>query len=81
MIPGLTPFAKDKALLFGGVSLYLQKPEADHLRGGFISVNWDLEELESHKGEVTEKKLTKLAFLNGKLAPGGFDWATEERKG
>lgn len=80
VVPPLTPFAKDKALLFGGVSLYLQKPEADYLRGGFISVNWDLEELEGHSGEVAEKKLIKLAFLNGQLAPGGYAWAPAEEK-
>lgn len=81
VVPPLTPFAKDKSLLFGGVSLYLQKPEADFLRGGFFSVNWDLQELEAHKGEVAEKKLTKLAFLNGPLAPGGYNWLpTEEKK-
>lgn len=74
MIPPMNPFAKDKGLLFGGVSLFLQKPEADFLRGGFFSVNWDLEELEAHKGEVTEKKLIKLAFLNGQLALGGYSW-------
>lgn len=80
VVPQLTPFAKDKALLFGGVSLYLQKPEADFLRGGYISVNWDLEELEVHKGEVTEKKLIKLGFLNGQLAPGGYNWASAGEK-
>ena len=80
VVPPLTPFAKDKALLFGGVSLYLDKPEADFLRGGFFSVNWDVEELEAHKGEVTEKKLIKLAFLNGQLAPGGYNWASAEEK-
>jgi NAD(P)-dependent dehydrogenase (short-subunit alcohol dehydrogenase family) len=80
VVPPLTPFAKDKALLFGGVSLYLQKPEADFLRGGFFSVNWDLDELQTHKGEVTEKALIKMAFLNGKLAPGGYNWAPVEEK-
>ncbi|MCJ1423336.1 hypothetical protein MMC29_001219 [Sticta canariensis] len=80
VVPQLTPFAKDKALLFGGVSLYLQKPEADFLRGGYISVNWDLEELEVHKGEIAEKKLIKLGFLNGQLAPGGYHWASAGEK-
>lgn len=80
VVPPLTPFAKDKGLLFGGVSLYLTKPEADFLRGGFVSVNWDLKELEVHKGEVTEKKLMKMAFLNGQLAPGGYGWASGEEK-
>lgn len=80
VFPPLTPFAKDKGLLFGGVSLFLQNPVADFLRGGFFSVNWDLEELEAHKGEVTEKKLIKLAFLNGQLALGGYSWLRAEEK-
>lgn len=80
VFPPLTPFAKYKGLLFGGVSLFLQNPEADFLRGGFFSVNWDLEELEAHKGEVTEKKLIKLAFLNGQLALGGYSWLRAEEK-
>lgn len=80
VVPPLTPFAKDKGLLFGGVLLCLQNPEADFLRGGFFSVNWDLEELEAHKGEVTEKKLIKLAFLNGQLALEGYSWLRAEEK-
>ncbi len=80
VVPPLTPFAKDKPSLFGGVSLYLLKPEFDLLRDGYISVNWDLEELIAHKEEVTEKKLVKLAFLNGQLAPVGFNWAPVEAK-
>lgn len=35
----LTPFAKDKGIQTGGLSLYLAQKRADHLRGGFISVN------------------------------------------
>ncbi len=77
------PFAKDNALLFGGVSLFLQKPESDFLRGGFLSVNWDVEELVAHKDEITEKKLVKLGFLNGELKRGGYSWLpveAEEKK-
>ena len=76
----LTPFAKDKGLLFGGVSLFLQNPEADFLRGGFFSVDWDLEELEVHKGEVTEKKLIKPASLKGQLSLGRYSWLRAEEK-
>lgn len=45
VVTHFTPFAKDKGLLTGGVTLHLQKLEADHLRGGFLSVNWDVAEL------------------------------------
>ncbi len=80
VVPPLTPFAKDKGLLFGGVSLFLQKPESDFLRGGFFSVNWDLDELKAHKGEVTAKKLVKLGLLNGQLTLGGYSWRPSEEK-
>lgn len=70
------PFAKDKPLLTGAVTLYLQQTRADFLRGGFLSVNWDIDELEKHKDEITEKKLLKLAFLNGQLQPGGYPWSS-----
>ena len=76
--PQYALFAKDKPLLFGGLSLYLQKPQSDFLRGGFLSVNWDVEELEAHKDEITEKKLVKLGFLNGELKRGGYSWLPAE---
>jgi len=81
VVPAFTPFAKDKGLLMGGVTLYLDTPDADHLRGGFYSVNWEIEELEEHGGIVKEEKLLKLAFLNGKLGPGGYGWGGEEGVG
>ena len=63
VVPYFTPFAKDKGLLTGGVTLYLQKPVADHLRRVFLNVNWDIAELDEHKGEFVDKKLLKLSFL------------------
>lgn len=76
VVEPLTPFAKDKAALTGGVTLFLQTPAAEFLRGGFYSVNWDVDELIKHEKEVREKKLLKLAFLNGVLAPGGYKWSS-----
>lgn len=58
-----TPFAKDKELLTGDVTLYLQEPVADHLRRVFLNVNWDIARLDEHKGEFVDKKLLKLSFL------------------
>lgn len=72
VVPPLTPFAKDNGLLFGGASLYLQQPAADFLHGGFFSANWDLPELEAHQDELAQNKLVKMAFLNARLAPGGY---------
>lgn len=39
VVEALTPFAKDKGILTGGLSLYLAQPKADYLRGSFVSVN------------------------------------------
>lgn len=69
-----TPFAKDKQALTAGFTLYLQKPEADYLRGGFVSVNWDVEEMLKHKDEIKDGKLLKLAWLGAKLGPQGHPW-------
>jgi NAD(P)-dependent dehydrogenase (short-subunit alcohol dehydrogenase family) len=75
-------FANDKALLSGGVTLYLATPKAEHLRGNYFSVNWDVVELEEHKAEFVEKKLGLLGFLNGTNADGtvgtgGYKWAAK----
>ncbi|OCK96894.1 NAD(P)-binding protein [Cenococcum geophilum 1.58] len=61
----------DSPELTGGLSLYLSTPRADHLRGRYISVNWDVDDMEKHKEEITEKGLLKTAFLNAKLGPEG----------
>ncbi|KAF2872885.1 hypothetical protein BDV95DRAFT_359396 [Massariosphaeria phaeospora] len=73
-VENFVPFAKDKQALSAGFTMYLQKPEADYLRGGFVSVNWDVEEMEQHKEEIIEGKLLKLAFLGAKLGPEGHPW-------
>jgi hypothetical protein len=39
VVDSLTPFAHDKGLQTGGLSLYLAQPKADFLKGCFISVN------------------------------------------
>jgi NAD(P)-dependent dehydrogenase (short-subunit alcohol dehydrogenase family) len=39
VVDALTPFAKDKGMQTGGLSLYLAQERAAYLRGGFISVN------------------------------------------
>jgi len=57
------PFASDDVELTGMLALYLMQPRADFLRGCFVSVNWDMEELEAAKEEILEKKLLKLSWL------------------
>ncbi|KAH7094405.1 hypothetical protein FB567DRAFT_2653 [Paraphoma chrysanthemicola] len=73
-VDALTPFAHDKGIQTGGLSLYLAKPNANYLRGGFVSVNWDVAEMEAHKEEIVEKKLLKLAFLHAQLGTEGHPW-------
>jgi hypothetical protein len=75
VVDSLTQFAIDKGIQTGGLSLYLARPKADYLKGSFISVNWNLDELEKHKSEITEQNLLKLAFLGAKLGPGGHPWS------
>ncbi|KAF1358372.1 NAD(P)-binding protein [Lizonia empirigonia] len=71
VVDALTPFAKDKGIQTGGLSLYLAQKRADHLKGGFISVNWDVEKMEIHREEIKEQKLLKLGFLGARLGSDG----------
>lgn len=57
------PYALDHADLTGMLSLYLAQPRADYLRGAMVSVNWDVEELEAHKDEISAKGLLKTSWL------------------
>ncbi|KAK5696215.1 hypothetical protein LTR97_008635 [Elasticomyces elasticus] len=68
------PFAKDKQALSAGTSLYLQKPEADVLRGGFFSVNWSVDEMLGHGEELKNGELLKLGFVKGQLGADGYLW-------
>ncbi|KAF2787996.1 NAD(P)-binding protein [Melanomma pulvis-pyrius CBS 109.77] len=84
--PGLVPtdmsldiFASqtiDPPELSGGLSLYLSTPRADFLRGTYVSVNWDVEEMEARAAEINEKRLLNTAFLNAKLGPTGHPFET-----
>lgn len=76
VIDAFTPFATDKAILTAGLTLYLDTPKADFLKGSYLHANWDVTELEAHKSEIVEKKLTKLGFLTAPLQPGGYPWSS-----
>ncbi|KAK6222811.1 hypothetical protein LQW54_000620 [Pestalotiopsis sp. IQ-011] len=76
VVEAFAPFTRDKAGLTGGLTLYLDTPKADFLRGGYIHANWDVSEMEAHKDEIVEKKLVRLGFLNAKLQPGGHEWSS-----
>jgi hypothetical protein len=63
--------AIDPVELVAGNTLYLSTEKAEHLRGGWISSHWDVEEMENHAKEIKEKGLLKTKFLKGDLgAPG-----------
>jgi hypothetical protein len=68
----------DPPELSGGLTLYLASTRADFLRGKFVSVNWDVEEMEGHKEEIEAKRLLNTGFLNAELGPKGY--AFEGRK-
>ena len=61
--PAFTPYAFDHADLTGMLALYLSQPKADYLRGSFVSVNWDVTEMEAQKDEIVEKKFLKSSWL------------------
>jgi len=77
VVDAFTPFAKDTQALTGGVSLWLDTPKADCLKGGFTSVNWDVDEMYAHVSEISGGKLTELGFLNAKLSPEGHPWGSK----
>lgn len=65
------PFAHDTPELTGGMTLWLSGKRADFLKGRWVSVNWDVEEMQKHKDEVEEKELLKTKFLNVEWGPNG----------
>ena len=76
VVDAFLPFAKDKQALTGGFLLWLDTPKADFARGGYLSVNWDVDEMEAHADEIKEGKLNQLGFLNAKLGPEGHPWGS-----
>lgn len=55
------PYATDDPGATGALALYLSQPRADFLKGGVVSVKWDLEEVEARKDEIVEKQLLKVS--------------------
>ncbi|KAI0868117.1 NAD(P)-binding protein [Hypoxylon argillaceum] len=73
-VDALKPYAKDSPRLSGSWTLFLSTPRADWMRGGILSVNWDIEEMEAHKDQIICDKLLSRAFLNAKLGKDGHPW-------
>ncbi|PVH99279.1 NAD(P)-binding protein [Periconia macrospinosa] len=70
----LRPYAKDSPGLTGSWTLFLSTPRAEWMRGGIVSVNWDIEEMEAHKDQIVRDNLLRRAFLNAKLGKDGHPW-------
>ncbi|OTB02809.1 hypothetical protein M426DRAFT_322402 [Hypoxylon sp. CI-4A] len=73
-VDSLKPYAKDSAGLSGSWTLFLSTPRAEWMRGGIVSVNWDIEEMEAHKDQIIRDNLLSRAFLNAKLGKDGHPW-------
>lgn len=69
-VPYLAPFIGDTPELSGGTAVWLSTGDRSFLSGRYVSVCWDVEELESRKEEIKESRL--LTFhLDGEF--GGDD--------
>ncbi|KAI1370081.1 NAD(P)-binding protein [Hypoxylon crocopeplum] len=73
-VDSLKPYAKDTPGLSGSWTLFLSTPRAEWMRGGLVSVNWDIEEMEAHKDQIVRDNLLSRAFLNAKLGKDGHPW-------
>lgn len=61
--PAYEPFAQDDAELTGSLCLYLAQPRADFLKGSLVSINWDVDEIESHKDEIQSKNMLRTTWI------------------
>jgi NAD(P)-dependent dehydrogenase (short-subunit alcohol dehydrogenase family) len=73
-LDALKPYAKDTPNLTGSWTLFLSTQRAEWMRGGIVSVNWDIEEMEAHKDQIVRDNLLSRAFLNAKLGKDGHPW-------
>lgn len=59
-------FVMDSPELSGGATLFLTTPEAEFLRGRWVSANWKFDELVQLQETVVKEHLF-VSALNGKL--------------
>ncbi|KAL3468719.1 hypothetical protein BJX99DRAFT_269285 [Aspergillus californicus] len=62
-IPMIAPFLYDTVELASGTAVWLCSADRKFLSGRYISVNWDVEELEARRDEIIEKNLFSSAGL------------------
>lgn len=65
-VPYLAPVMKDTHELCGGAAVWLSSGDKSYLCGRWVSVNWDVEELEGRKDEIKDENLLMI-MLRGKL--------------
>ena len=53
---------REQAELTGYLCLYLLTEEAEYLRGGLASVNWDIEEMKRAEERIVGEKLLKIKY-------------------
>ena len=59
------------------MSLYLSQERAEFLKGGFLGINWDVNELEEHQKEIKVEKLLKMSSIPAKLGEGRHPFETK----
>ncbi|KAK5055423.1 hypothetical protein LTR84_013173 [Exophiala bonariae] len=64
-------YARDTPELFGSTTVWLADQEADFLRGRFMVVNWDVDELIKHQQEIWDEGLLKSQPFKGNIGEGG----------
>ncbi|KAL3448217.1 hypothetical protein BJX65DRAFT_317461 [Aspergillus insuetus] len=56
----LLPLGRDTFELVGAVGVWVTSGDKSFLSGRYLSINWDVEELEARREEIVEKDLLKL---------------------
>ncbi|KAI9373560.1 hypothetical protein BJX61DRAFT_502200 [Aspergillus egyptiacus] len=64
-IPLIAPFLFDTVALAGGAAVWMCAGDRRFLSGRYVSVNWDVEELERKKDEIVEQNLLTSELRRG----------------
>jgi NAD(P)-dependent dehydrogenase (short-subunit alcohol dehydrogenase family) len=65
----IAPFLFDTVALVGGAAVWLCSGDKKFLSGRYVSVNWDVDELERRKDEIMEKNLLSSGLRRGSGVP------------
>ncbi|KAL5333738.1 hypothetical protein BJX70DRAFT_47862 [Aspergillus crustosus] len=64
-VPLIAPFLFDSVELAAGAAVWLASGDRKFLSGRYVSVHWDVEELEERKGEIVEGDLLTVRLKRG----------------